>query len=98
MRLLQFVCSFAWADLEVRPEERRFVAKLVDQLELDDSERALVQGWLETPPSPDDIDPTAVPNAHRKLFLEAIEGVIIADGVIAEEERINLALFRDLLD
>ena len=98
MRLLQFVCSFAWADLEVRPEERRFVAKLVDQLELDDSERALVQGWLETPPSPDDIDPTAVPNAHRKLFLEAIEGVIIADGVIAEEERINLELFRDLLD
>ena len=97
LRLLQFVCSFAWADLEVRPEERRFVARLVDVLELDDTERELVQGWLETPPSPDEVDPARVPIAHRALFLEAIEGVIASDGEIAAEERVNLDLFRDLL-
>ena len=28
LQLIKFVCSFAWADLEVRPEERSFVARL----------------------------------------------------------------------
>ena len=32
LRLLRFVCSFAWADLEVDEAERGFVYKLIDQL------------------------------------------------------------------
>lgn len=97
LRLLQFVCSFAWADLEVRPEERCFVANLMDRLALDAAERDRVRAWLESPPSPEDVDPMAVPPAHRKLFLEAAEGVIRADGRVVEDERVQLELFRDLL-
>ena len=39
LQLMRFVCSFAWADLEVTSEEREFIVQLVDRLELDDEER-----------------------------------------------------------
>lgn len=96
LQLIQFVCSFAWADLEVRDEERSFVAHLVDRLALDSDERHQVRGWLEHPPPPDAVDPMEIPASRRKLFLEAIEGVIAADGEIAAEEREALALLQDL--
>jgi uncharacterized tellurite resistance protein B-like protein len=34
LRLMRFVCSFAWADLEVQPEERAFVRRLIARLDL----------------------------------------------------------------
>ena len=98
IRLMQFVCSFAWADLEVRPEERKFIGDLVLRLELGADETRQVQRWLEVPPAPEDLDPTDVPRLHREAFLEAIEGLIRADGEVADEERENLALFKQLFE
>jgi uncharacterized tellurite resistance protein B-like protein len=97
LQLIKFVCSFAWADLEVRDEERSFVARLVERLELDAKERRQVRRWLERPPLPDSVDPMTIPPTHRKSFLEAIEGVVAADGEISAEERDSLAVLRDLL-
>jgi uncharacterized tellurite resistance protein B-like protein len=97
LRLLQFVCSFAWADLEVHPQERAFVERLVRRLGLDEEDERKVQGWLEVPPSPDAVDPTDIPPEHRKVFLSAIDGVIAADGAIAPEERESLRLLEQLL-
>ena len=97
LQLLKFVCSFAWADLEVRAEERTFVARLVERLELDASERQQVSGWLERPPLPDSVDPMTIPPPHRQSFLAAIEGVVAADGEISDEERESLAVLQDLL-
>ncbi len=97
LRLVKFVCSFAWADLQVRPEERRFVDHIVHSLKLDDADQQKVEGWLAVPPSPESIDPTRIPLEQRKLFLDSIEGVILADGQVSPEERDNLALLRDLL-
>ena len=97
LRLMKFVCTFAWADLEIRPEEREFVRRMVLRLGLDDEETRQVQEWLRVPPAPETVDPTAVPNDHRKVFLEAVEGVIVSDGEIAPEERENFRLFKDLL-
>jgi len=97
LRLVKFVCSFAWADLEIRPEERIFVDHIVRSLELNDEDQSKVEGWMAIPPSPESVDPTRIPLAHRKLFLDSIEGVIASDGEIAPEERENLALLRDLL-
>ena len=97
LRLVKFVCSFAWADLEIRPEERIFVDHIVRSLELNEEDRSKVKGWMEIPPSPESVDPTRIPLAQRKLFLDSIEGVINADGEVAPEERENLALLRDLL-
>ena len=97
LRLMRFVCSFAWADFEIRPEERAFVADLIRRLDLDEEERERVEGWLVEPPEPDAVDPTLIPKKHRELFLEAMEAVIEVDGHIAPEERDQLGIFQDLL-
>ena len=97
LQLMKFVCSFAWADLEIRSGERAFVAGLVSKLDLDEAERDLVKAWLEIPPPAEAVDPGEIPSEHRKLFLEEIEGVLISDGEVAPEERENLALLRELL-
>lgn len=96
LALMKFVCSFAWADLEIRPEEREFVARMVERLGFEPEEAQRVKGWLELPPSPESIDPAAIPNEHRALFLEAIEGVIRADGIVAPEEHESLSILKEL--
>jgi len=97
MKLMKFVCSFAWADLEIRPEEREFIRKMVIRLALDEEEEEEVQAWLDLPPEPESIDPTTVPSAHRRVFIETIEGIIASDGKIAPEEIENFRLFHDLV-
>ncbi len=97
LRLMKFVCSFAWADLEVQDEERSFVHKMVRRLELDEEDMKQVDSWLEVPPPPEEVDPAQVPPAHRELFLETIRGLIAADKRVDPEERENLQLFEQLL-
>lgn len=97
LRLVEFVCSFAWADFEIQPEERAFVARLIRRLELDAEERQQVERWLERPPRIENLDPTAIPAAHRRHFVEAIEGLIGADGTVGDEERENFEIFQALL-
>jgi hypothetical protein len=97
MRLMRFVCSFAWADLEVQDEERAFVARLMTKLDLDDEERNQVAAWLKVPPPPEEVDPSQVPREHRKLFLDTVRQLVAADNVLDPEERENLALFEQLL-
>ena len=97
LRLMKFVCSFAWADLEVQPEERDFVESMVKRLAMDDEDRQQVLGWLVRPPEPESVDPTAVPPSHRQLFLDAVQGVIEADGKVAPEEYESFRIFEDLL-
>lgn len=97
LRLMKFVCSFAWADLNVQKEERTFVAKLVERLNLDEEERKRVREWLKVPPPPEEVDPSRIPREHRELFLEAVRGVVAADKVLDPEEYESLKLFEQLL-
>ncbi len=98
MRLVEFVCSFAWADFEIQPEERVFIARLIRRLGLDEEEDRKVQQWLERPPKLDGLDPTSIPAAHRRVFVDAIEGLIAADGEVAAEERDSFEIFKQLLE
>ena len=97
MRLMKFVCSFAWADLKIHPSEREFIARMVNRIDLDEEERAQVDRWLEVPPHPQEVDPTSIPIEHRAVFVESIVGLIESDGVVTEEEKDNLELFENLL-
>ncbi|MEE2673099.1 MAG: TerB family tellurite resistance protein [Myxococcota bacterium] len=97
IQLMKFVCSFAWADLEVRPEEREFVAQLIQRLEMDDIETQQVRGWLTLPPRPEAVDPTKIPSEHRRLFIGEIRGVIESDGNVTVEELENLDLLERLI-
>ena len=97
LRLLRFVCSFAWTDLKITDEEREFVRRLVARSELDPEERARVDEWLRTPPDPEDVDPAEVPHAHRELFVRMARQVCAVDGRIVPGERDTLAIFEELL-
>jgi uncharacterized tellurite resistance protein B-like protein len=97
LRLMKFVCSFVWADLEVKASERRFVHKMVKKLHLNEDEAAQVEGWLKVPPPPEEVDPTEIPREHRQMFLDTVRDVITADGEVAPNEWENLALFEQLL-
>jgi uncharacterized tellurite resistance protein B-like protein len=98
LRLLSFVCSFAWADLRIQPQEREFVRKLVRRLELPEDERREVDAMLVRPPRAEEIDPTEVPLAHRQLFVRTVKQIVLADGVIDPAEAEQLDLFEQLLE
>ena len=97
LRLMRFVCSFVWADLEVQSEERSFVSAMIRRLALDDREKRQVWEWLETPSDPDDVDLTQIPPEHRKLFVQCVEEVVGADADVSPEEGESLILFKELL-
>ena len=94
---MRFVCSFAWADLEIRDEESVYVADLMRRLDLDEDEEVQVQGWLSRPPDPEDVDPTLIPVEHRQIFLDALLGVLGSDGEIDEAETESFNLLSMLL-
>ncbi|WP_437534441.1 TerB family tellurite resistance protein [Sorangium sp. So ce726] len=96
LQLMRFICSFAWADLQVRDQEREFVRKMILRLHLDAEEAKQVRSWLEVPPAADDVDPMKIPRAHRQLFLNAAREMISSDGEIGEEERESLSLLDQL--
>jgi uncharacterized tellurite resistance protein B-like protein len=97
LQLMRFVCSFAWADLEISDEEREFIVKMVVRLELDDDEQEQVAEWLEVPPRADDLDPADIPKEHRQLFLDAAKAMIMSDGNVEDVEAENLIILDQLL-
>jgi uncharacterized tellurite resistance protein B-like protein len=97
LRLMKFVCSFVWADLEVKGSERKFVANMVKKLHMSEDEAAQVKEWLKVPPRPEEVDPTQIPREHRQMFLDTMRDVVKADGEVAPDEWENLSLFEALL-
>jgi hypothetical protein len=97
MLLLRFVCSFAWADLAVTPEEREFVSGMIRRLGLREDERVEVEGWLAEPPPPESVDPALVPKEHRMRFVRAVESIIAVDGEVTPTEQEQLVVFARLL-
>lgn len=97
LQLMKFVCSFAWADLDVNESERDYVHNLIKRLELDDEESAAVESWLSAPPDPEDVDPQEIPVAHREIFMKTMLEMIAADGELAEAETENYNLLSQLV-
>ncbi|MEZ4237992.1 MAG: TerB family tellurite resistance protein [Myxococcota bacterium] len=97
MRLVRFVCSFAWADLEIQDAERALVMRMLEQLELDDDEKGQAERWLKVPPPPEDVDPLDIPQEHRQLFLNTVLEGVGADGRVDSKEIETLSVFEKLL-
>lgn len=96
LRLLEFVCSFAWVDLEVKPEERKFVMRMVEKLGMQ-QDKAQIERWLNRPPPSDEVDPTRIPRAHRELFLKAAKDTFKSDKHFDESEQEYFELLEQLL-
>ena len=97
LRLMKFVCSFVWADLEVHEKEKTLVRQMVKNLHLTPDEAKMVERWLIVPPRAEEVDPAKVPLKHRELLLDSIREVIAADGRLDPAERENLDLLQQLL-
>ncbi|HJO22746.1 MAG: TerB family tellurite resistance protein [Myxococcota bacterium] len=97
MRLMRFVCSFAWVDLKITREERALCMHLISRLQLDRGEMRQVKKWLKSPPVPDSVDPTDVPRQHRVQFLRSVESMVAVDGEVTEGEREAVILFAQLI-
>ena len=97
LKLMSFVCSFAWADLEIQEGERDMVRKLISQLGLEEDEASQVEEWLKVPPRAEDLDPNDIPFEHRQLFLNIALQMVGADGVVDSAEMENLSLLEQLL-
>ncbi len=95
-KLLRFVIGTAWADLKITPREVGYLEKLLRRLQLPPHEEAEVLQWLKEPPQPEDIDPTSIPREHRQVFLDAVRGMMRADGSASAEEKENLRLLERL--
>jgi len=96
LQLLRFVASLAWSDLAITAGERAYVHRLVSRLHLTLEEARQVEGWLRVPPSEDEVDPTAIPHEHRRLFIETLREMVESDGDAAPEEKETLALLEQL--
>jgi tellurite resistance protein len=88
--LLRFACDFAWADQQIRDQEKQFVRRLMRRFRLDETDTAQVEEWLGSPPEADSVDPSTIPVDLRETFLEAARAVIFADGEVEDEERQRL--------
>jgi uncharacterized tellurite resistance protein B-like protein len=86
LRLMKFVCSFAWADLAVGQAERALVARLAERLQLTEEEQRQVAGWLALPPPPEEVDPQTIPADQRALFIRAARAIISVDGKLSDAE------------
>jgi uncharacterized tellurite resistance protein B-like protein len=96
--LVQFLCAFAWTDLEVTDRERRFVKRLVERAELSGDDAKQVEEWLAVAPSPGSVDPKRVPAEHRRLFFDAVRAMVYMDGKVDDEERESLERLRIALE
>ncbi len=95
--LMKFVCSFAWADLKIKKQERALVVAMIRRLAFHETERRQIHSWLEVPPRADEVDPSRVPRQHRAIFLRAVRATVAADGEISPHERESLRLFDRLI-
>jgi hypothetical protein len=98
LRLMKFICSFAWADLEVAEEERGFVKKMTERLGLSDVEIAQVEEGLRVPPRAEEHDPGQIPRENRQMYNDAARAMVVVDGRVDPEEAENLALFEMLVE
>jgi uncharacterized tellurite resistance protein B-like protein len=96
LRLLRFVTSVAWSDLNVTAGERAYVHRLISRLHLTAEETGMVEGWLKAPPTADIVDPKTIPHEHRQMFLEAVRELMESDGQTSPEEKETYSLLQQL--
>ena len=94
LRLMQFLCSFAWADGKVQEQEKLLIRRFAEYLDFDDEAIRNIEAWLKQAPRLEEFDMSEISQVDRVIFVEAIESVILADGRMAAKEQ---ALFDRLL-
>jgi hypothetical protein len=92
--ILRFAASFLWADLTVDLAEHAFFVALARELGVSRAALPGVVEMLETPPHPEDVDPTRVAPGLAQTVRDVALRAIASDGRVLPRE---MELF-DLLD
>ena len=98
LQVLRFICAFAWADLEIREEERALVNRFIEAIELPEDCFQQVYSWLDHPPRPEEIDPYDIPAELRTAVLYAAEAMMVTDGDVDSRELELLELLKSLFE
>ena len=97
LRVMRFICAFAWADLEIQSDEVKLIHQIMNALDLDKIHYPTVLGWLKRPPRAEDVDPLSIPDNLKEIILDAATGVILADGELQDSEMEMLELLQNIL-
>ena len=95
--LMRLVCAFAWVDSVLTETEKAFALRLMERLELDEQQCAQAHAWLARPMATSDLDIQKVPARHREVFLDAVMGMVEADGYFSDAELVALNEFEHAL-
>jgi hypothetical protein len=98
LQVLRFICAFAWADLEIREEERALVNRFIEAIDLPKDCYQQVYSWLDHPPRPEEIDPYDIPTELRTAVLYAAEAMMVTDGDVDSRELELLQLLKSLFE
>ena len=98
-KLLRLVCSFAWVDHDVDPDERKFILKLIERMDLSELDRRDAIAWLDEQVTAEELAGAVhdVPDAHKRLFVDMARELIKSDNTIADDEAQELALLELLV-
>ncbi len=91
--LMRFLCSFAWADGEVQPQEKTMLERVLGGLNMSPEARAKVEPWLTAPPDVEGRELKAIDDAKREAFIDFAYEVAAADGEIAADELKHMKMF-----
>ena len=80
--IFKFLCVLAWSDFIIHPQERKIIEQLALDFEVGANIQHMIQGWLQHPPRPEEVDPYSIPTELIELVLEYATGVAKADGGI----------------
>lgn len=92
--LLKLMLQLAWSDHELVDAERAYIRGLAHRLGLDPQRDGDLEGWIAgtLPLSAPDL---GVLKSEAESVMRAAAGVIVADGVVVDDER---AMVRQIVD
>lgn len=93
LELMRFLCSFAWADGVVQPQEKTVLERILGSLELSAEAHAEAEGWLTAAPSVQGRALRSIDEKKRATFIDGAYEVAAADGEIAADELEHLKMF-----
>ena len=96
LRVMRFICAFAWADLEIQSDERNIITQIMKALDLEEEHHGKVHLWLERPPRAEDVDPFTIPENLKGIIIDAAKAVILADGELQDSEMDLLELLQNI--
>jgi len=98
---VKILYALAWADNKLQKEELILLDQIIDDFELDDSRRKIVQSWGKnalTLKDLKDIDFNSFPLEQKKYILTLAVTIAKSDGIVTKDEKEFIEEMKTLLD